>query len=183
MNKPAHNFHTDYFGQFCRFAACNLVACIGYFLLAAILSLTGAPEDPAGALSTAVVTLFFGASVFLVCRFSRTERDAVRAVGRPLGGAALLRAYFAGEDESLPCYRTEIVCFVVWSIFGAMIAFTGEAVSLALYLFLAQAMPCTLFILWFGTIPGVIAGTLFNLALFTLLRVLALLGLGRTRKL
>lgn len=178
---PTPTRNNDYFGQFCRFAACNLVACVGYFLLAAILSLAGAPADADGSLSTVVVILFYAAALFLACRYSRAERTAWRALGRPFSTAAELRGYFRGSDPTLPAFGPEIGCFAVWTLFGAMIAVTGEAISIALYLFLAQAMPCTLLMRLLGTVPGLAAGILFNLVLFTAIRVGALLLARRAR--
>ena len=101
------------------------------------------------------------------------ERDVktikINRAGPKCTASALaeLRGYFRGSDPTMPAFGPEIGCFAVWTLFGAMIAVTGEAISIALYLFLAQAMPCTLLMRLLGTVPGLAAGILFNLVLFT----------------
>lgn len=177
-----------YFKRFYQYAGCNLFACGVYFLLTAVLALCGVVLDEestsSGLLAAGVVSLAFLAALAFVTLRDKDEREAWAKSLRSAQPRTLtdeLRAYLRGGEAGLTDMRTDLVTFSVWALLGALIASAGQAMGIAVYLFLAQALPCTYFMMLWGAAPGLPAGFAVSVLLFLLVRTGAVL-LGRRRR-
>lgn len=150
-----------YFNRFLWFALTNLVACAAYFVLSPLSSVMGVPrpEGIGGDLFAAAVTVI----PFLLAVFVSTLLD------KTLPRTPSVRAYFSEVG------RADLAAFTVWAVLGALIAAVGGSAGIAVFIFIAQAIPCTLTISLFGHVFGLIAGVALNFLLFLAARLGAVL--------
>ncbi len=146
-----------YFNRFLQYACANLIACAFYFAITPLLPYIGIPlpEGRAADLLAASVT----AIPFLLVIFVSTLRD------KTLPRGITVRGYFA------EIARTDLASFAVWAVLGALIAATGGSAGIAVFILIAQALPCTMTINLLGPAVGILAGALLNFALFLAVRV------------
>ena len=149
----------EYFNRFLQYIVSNLVAAICYFLFAAILGLAGAmPGEAVSRVLSSIVT----AVPFALATFISALRDKTLPSGD-------LRAYLGGIG------RADLITYAVWSICGAMIAMAGEAAGIAIYIFLAQALPTAALIATLGPPAGLIVSVMMNIAIYAGARVLGVI--------
>ena len=150
-----------YFNLFLQFACANLIACAFYFAIVPLLPAIGIPlpEGRAADLFAASVT----AIPFLLVIFVSTLRD------KTLPRGMTVRDYFAETA------RIDLASFAVWAVLGALIASTGGSAGIAVFILIAQALPCTMTISLLGPAIGILAGALLNFALFFAVRLGAIL--------